>query len=337
MYVQEGWAELGDRTEYSSYTETDACSQCKARGLGATCKPQYDPRDAPSPDTDSELRDRVARLESALMSLTGRSSPSEVSLSSPHQQPREYVGTAVASGTNAADPANSYYVSPTNEYINPIYSVGSSSNTTPAAPYPPNISPFESLVDPSLSAHNEPTCKWLEDNIPVIAQLSQRGVSSSSSSPYSSPGNSNCAPTDNAEVGRTDYETELLSHLPKRELVDELISVYFSTDACPATFRPVFQQSYNKLWETPPNEPINVPFLGVLFIAMANGAHCHPDADGANSERVRDATDLYDRLSNQITEDSRYNWHIETVEAVLLQGLFLLNQVPPNFRLYRGK
>jgi hypothetical protein len=272
------------------------------------------------------------------MSLTGRSSPSEVSVSSPHQQPREYVGTAVASGTNAADPTSSYYVSPSNDYINPIYSVGSSSNTTPSAPYAPNLSPFNSLVDPSLSTNGQQTCKWLEDNIPVISRLSQRDVSSSSSSPYSSPANSNCPAKENAEVGRSAYETELLSHLPKKELVDELISVYFSgTDVCHATFRPAFYQSYNKLWNTPPDQPINIPFLGVLFIAMANAVHCHPDADGANSERARDAMDLYDRLSNQITEDSRYNWHIETVEAVLLQGMFLLNDVSPNSFAYAGK
>lgn len=90
----------GDRTEYSSYTEADACSQCKARGLASSCKPQYDPRDGPSPEPDSNLRDRVARLESALMSLTGRSSPGAISISTPPRQ--EYtIGTAVASGTDA--------------------------------------------------------------------------------------------------------------------------------------------------------------------------------------------------------------------------------------------
>ena len=103
----------GDRTEYSSYTENDACSQCKARGLASSCKPQYDPRDAPSPEPDTDLRDRVARLESALMSLTGRASPSEINLSSP-SHPHEYsVGTAVASGTHAA--TNSYYAVPPND------------------------------------------------------------------------------------------------------------------------------------------------------------------------------------------------------------------------------
>lgn len=62
---------------------------------------------------------------------------------------------------------------------------------------------------------------------------------------------------------------------------------------------------------------------------MANAVHCHPDADGINSEKARTAMDLYDRLSNQITEDPRYNLHIETVEAVLLQSMFLLNDVTP--------
>src|SRR5271167_3334898 len=112
---------VGDRTEYSSYTEIDACSQCKARGLAASCKPQYDPRDAPSPEPDTELRDRVARLEATLLSLTGRSSPGDVSLSSP---PRDYpVGTAVASGTDAASFTRSpYQASPSNDsYINPLY------------------------------------------------------------------------------------------------------------------------------------------------------------------------------------------------------------------------
>jgi hypothetical protein len=114
---------IGDRTEYLSYSETDACSQCKARGLAASCKPQYDPRDAPSPEPDIDLRDRVARLEAALLSLTGRSSPGNVSLSSP---PQDYpVGTAVASGTDAASFTRSpYQTSPPNDtYINPLYSV----------------------------------------------------------------------------------------------------------------------------------------------------------------------------------------------------------------------
>ena len=62
-------------------------------------------------------------------------------------------------------------------------------------------------------------------------------------------------------------------------------------------------------------------------MAMANAVHCHPDADGSNSEKARAAMDLYFRLSTQITEDSRYNYHIETVETILLQGLFLLNDV----------
>ena len=120
-----------------------------------------------------------------------------------------------------------------------------------------------------------------------------------------------------------------MSHLPKKELVDELVSVYFTgTDVCHATFLPTFYKLYNQLWNTPAEESVNVPFLGVLFTAMANAVHCHPDADGMNSEKARATMDLYDRLSNQITEDPRYNLHIETVEAVLLQSMFLLNDVP---------
>jgi hypothetical protein len=60
---------------------------------------------------------------------------------------------------------------------------------------------------------------------------------------------------------------------------------------------------------------------------MANAIHCHPHVDDSNSENARATMDLYDRLSNQITEDPRYNFHIETVEATLLQGMFLLNDV----------
>jgi hypothetical protein len=113
---------VGDRTEYSSFTEEAACSQCKARGLSSTCKPQYDPRDAPSPEPDVDLRDRVARLESALMSLTGRASPSEVSSTSPPRQDY-HVGTTIASGTNAAaglhGPRGSYYTAtPDDTYRN---------------------------------------------------------------------------------------------------------------------------------------------------------------------------------------------------------------------------
>ena len=175
-----------------------------------------------------------------------------------------------------------------------------------------------------------PTCKWLEENIPVISQLSNNAASTTSSSPYSTPENLACGPTGVPEGGRSAYETELLSNLPKKELVDELVSVYFSgTDVCHSTFRPVFYKSYHELWDTPPDQPINVPFLGVLFIAMANAIHCHPDSDGVNSEKARTAMDLYDRLSHQITEDQRYNFHIETVEATLLQGMFLLNDVLP--------
>ena len=177
-----------------------------------------------------------------------------------------------------------------------------------------------------------PTCKWLEDNILTISQLSNQPTLVSSCSSHSSPDNPTCRPTQSPETRRSPYETELLSNLPKKELVDELVSVYFSgTDVCHATFRPVFYQSYHKLWDTPRDESINVPFLGVLFIAMANAIHCHPDSDGANSEKARAAMDLYDRLSNQITEDPRFNFHIETVEATILQVMFLMNDVRPKY------
>jgi len=172
------------------------------------------------------------------------------------------------------------------------------------------------------------TCKWLEGNIATISQIPRPEASTSSSSPYSTPDNLSSGAAGHPNGGRDPYENELLSRLPKKELVDELVSEYFGgTDVCHATFRPVFYQLYNRLWETPPDQPINVPFLGVLFIAMANAIHCHPDTDGANRENARAAMDLYDRLSNQITEDSRYNFHIETVEATLLQGMFLMNDV----------
>lgn len=108
--------------------------------------------------------------------------------------------------------------------------------------------------------------------------------------------------------------------------MDDLVAFYFSaTDVCQTTFEPSFYLSYNKLWSS--SGHIDVPFLGVLFIAMANAIHCHPDSDGPNAEKAREAMELYDNLSNQITEDPRYNFHIETVEAVLLQSMFLLNNV----------
>jgi hypothetical protein len=186
------------------------------------------------------------------------------------------------------------------------------------------------MVDPSLNIE-QPACKWIQDNVTDFSKVPTdcKPTSTSSSSPYPSPDNLESGANGNSGTRRSAYETELLSNLPKKELVDELVAVYFSgTDVCHATFRPVFYQSYNKLWNTPPNESINVPFLGLLFIAMANAVHCHPDAEsGANSEKARTAMDLYDRLSCQITEDSRYNMHIETVEAVLLQSMFLLNEV----------
>lgn len=186
------------------------------------------------------------------------------------------------------------------------------------------------MVDPSLSIE-QPTCKWIDDNYTDFSKLQSdcKPTSTSSSSPYLSPDSLEGGTNGHSGTRRSAYETELLSNLPKKELVDELVGVYFSgTDVCHASFRPVFYQSYNKLWNTPPLEPINVPFLGLLFIVMANAVHCHPDAEsGGNSEKVRTAMELYDRLSCQISEDSRYNMHIETVEAVLLQSMFLLNEV----------
>lgn len=109
-----------------------------------------------------------------------------------------------------------------------------------------------------------------------------------------------------------------MSHLPPRDVVDDLIAFYFSnTDVCQTTFKATFLTSYNTLWSCP--RP-NVPFLGVLFIAMANVINWRRDENTKEME-------LYDKLSNQITEDPRYNFHIETVEAVMLQAMFLLNNV----------
>jgi hypothetical protein len=127
---------------------------------------------------------------------------------------------------------------------------------------------------------------------------------------------------------RTEYETELLSHLPKKEYVDELVEIYFNhTDVCHSTFSPVFYDSYKKLWETPPDQSVNVPFLSVLFAAMANAVHVHPESDGPHAQQARSTMQLFNSLSNQITDHPQYNLHIETVEAILLQSMFLLNEV----------
>ena len=171
----------------------------------------------------------------------------------------------------------------------------------------------------------------MEENVPAVAVLTDKLTPASASS-YSTPENL-YHPTPNSETSqeveeRTPFEQELLSHLPKKELVDDLVSFYFSaTDVCQTTFKASFYQSYNKLWQTPADHHVNVPFLGVLFISMANAIHCHPDSEGPNAEKSQRAMELYDRLSNQITEDPRYNFHIETVEATLLQSMFLLNNV----------
>lgn len=192
------------------------------------------------------------------------------------------------------------------------------------------MSPFPSVIDPSLGLEQAPTTtNWLEDCIPALPKFPNKAISTSASSPYSTPDNLASGSTGDQELGRTPYETQLLSYLPPKETLDELISVYFDrSDVCLVTFCPTFYKSYHKLWETPPDQPVNVPFLGVLFSAMANAVHSNADGDGTNSEKSRAAMDLYDRLSNQITDDPGYNFHIETVEAVLLQAMFLLNDVP---------
>jgi hypothetical protein len=199
--------------------------------------------------------------------------------------------------------------------------------TPSTAPYSNTISPFHSVVDPSLSM-DLPKCRWLEDNISLLSRPSKGGpTSTSSGSSYSTPDPLSCTSTSQPETGRSEYETELLSHLPKKELVDELVSIFYSaTDVCHTTFKPVFDQSYRKFWETPPDQPINVPFLGLLFTTMANAIQCHPEADGPNAEKAKKAMELYDHLSIQITEDPRYNFHVETVEATLLHSLFVLNE-----------
>src|SRR6202023_2071725 len=116
-----------------------------------------------------------------------------------------------------------------------------------------HISSFQSAIDPSLSITQQPPCKWLEENIDAIPRAN----------PPPPPPSTNPPPKSSV---RSAYETELLSHLPKKELVDELVSVYFTgTDVCHATFRPAFNKLYNQLWSTPKEETVNVPFLGVLF------------------------------------------------------------------------
>jgi hypothetical protein len=146
-------------------------------------------------------------------------------------------------------------------------------------------------------------------------------------------------PPDHAEpTARTPHEQELFSKLPNRELVDELVEIYFHSDVCHATFRPVFNQSYQKLWNTRSDHTINIPFLGVLFMAMACAIQCHPDAsdDSPNGESAKKAVDMYTSLASHIVEDPRYNIHVETVETVILQGVFLLNEVPSLPSTYTG-
>jgi hypothetical protein len=165
-----------------------------------------------------------------------------------------------------------------------------------------------------------------------MAQIARSQFSSYSTTPNSTP--SGCqipvevdsTPKDSK---RTEYENELLSHLPPKEYIDELVEIYFNhTDVCHSTFSPVFYDAYKKLFATPPDQSINVPFLGVLFSAMANAVHVHPDSDGPHAEKARSTMQLYNDLSYQITDHPQYNLHIETVEAILLQSMFLLNEVP---------
>ena len=201
--------------------------------------------------------------------------------------------------------------------------------TPSTSSYSQSVSPFSSVIDPTLGLEQAPTTKWLEDCIPSLPKLPNKPISTSTSSPYSTPDNLASGSTGDQESGRTPYETQLLSSLPPKETLDGLISVYFArSDACLVTFCPTFYKSYHRLWETPSDKPVNVPFLGVLFSAIANAVHSNAEEEGTNSDKSRASMDLYDRLSNQITDDPRYNFHIETVEAVLLQAMFLLNDVP---------
>ena len=201
------------------------------------------------------------------------------------------------------------------------------------------MSPYPNLIEPPFTKDPancqlaDSPCRWLEENVPVIAQIARSQFSSYSTTPNSTPSGCNPPLEDDSTPKvdkRTEYETELLSHLPKKEYVDELVEIYFNhTDVCHSTFSPVFYQSYNKLFETPADQSINVPFLGVLYSAMANAVHVHPESDGPHAEQARSTMQLFNRLSNQITDHPQYNLHIETVEAILLQSMFLLNEVPP--------
>jgi len=299
---------------------------------------------SPEPE-DIELRERVAKLEAALMAITSGRAPS--------QTPSSGVATALAGGAEAATKAFNAVYSPTRESV---YSVvtqflelcsllqNPSSVVTPSTG--PNVSPYPTLLEPPFGRDGQNATppnvqsprRWLEENVPVIAQVAKQQLSSShSTSPNSTPSAcTSCAypnieiePSPQPDNKRTPYETELLSHLPKKEVVDELVQIYFThTDVCHASFSPVFYQTYKEFWETPPHQSINVSFLGLLFIVMANAIPVNPDNDGINSEQVRATMHRYNRLSNQITDDPNYNLHIDTVEAILLQSTFLLNEVP---------
>lgn len=71
-----------------------------------------------SPEPDIDLRDRVAKLEAALMAITSKNSPQ-----SSH---RPSAGTTVASGTEAAKAQGLY--SPTSESLYSVCAVASVAN-----------------------------------------------------------------------------------------------------------------------------------------------------------------------------------------------------------------
>jgi hypothetical protein len=199
------------------------------------------------------------------------------------------------------------------------------------SPYP-TFTESPNIKDPTKNHFADSPCHWLAESVPVLTQIARSGFSSYSSTPNSNPSGCQLPGEDDSfpkVAKRTEYETELLSHLPEKGYIDELVEIYFNnTDVCHSTFSPVFYDSYKKLFETPSDQPVNVPFLGVLFSAMANAVHVHPESDGPHAETARSTMELFNHLSNQITDHPQYNLHIETVEAILLQSMFLFNEVP---------
>ena len=87
--------------------------------MASTCKPQYDPQDAPEPESD--LRERVHRLESVLKELTGGTSDSPPA-SPVHGDSPIPVGTVIVNGTTAGTFSNF-----TSQYPSPIDSLNSRS------------------------------------------------------------------------------------------------------------------------------------------------------------------------------------------------------------------